>query len=331
MSPIDMDSDINQDMSKAGVNTMKAVDDDMKTQSLSTSAVAGLHENMIENVLENVVPIPAKDDENAAYLMSKKGKKAMSNKGESIIVQRRYVQPAAPLDVLYGAAFLHGEAERVEAQRRLRKKKKKIRASPSSRNRVKKKKSTAKLLMAQAMSGQRSKNAVNPMMTITESIDEVAEEDYDSDEDLIITASSYSPSKFMQNLSDWVMGAEVGAELNCAEERDDEEEDDEDDGEDNDNENACPSSAIRAMPESIKDKGNNDKEENEEDDIDIHSSERASLALDDEILEEDTQDVSSDPSDQVIESSQAQERKEEEEEEFVLVQDSPSNSGEGLC
>lgn len=325
MSPIDMDSDINQDMSSAGVNTMKAVDDDMKTQSSSSSAVIGLHENMIENVLENVVPIPAKDDENAAYLMSKKGKKAMSDKGVSIIVQRRYVQPAAPLDVLYGAAFLHGEAERVEAQRRLRKKKKKIRASPSSRNRVKKKKSTAKLLMAQAMSGQRSKNAVNPMMTITESIDEVAEEDYDSDEDLIITASSYSPSKFMQNLSDWVMGAEVGAELNCAEERDDEEEDDEDDGEDNDNE--CPSSAIRAMPESIEDKGN-DKEENEEDDIDIHSNDSASS--DDEIVEEDAQDVSSDPSDQVIESSQAQEKKEEEEE-FVLVQDSPSNSGEGLC
>ena len=325
MSPIDMDSDTNQDMSSAGVNTMKAVDDDMKAQSSSTSAVAGLHENMIENVLENVVPIPAKDDENAAYLMSKKGKKAMSDKGVSIIVQRRYVQPAAPLDVLYGAAFLHGEAERVEAQRRLRKKKK-IRASPSSRNRVKKKKSTAKLLMAQAMSGQRSKNAVNPMMTITESIDEVAEEDYDSDEDLIITASSYSPSKFMQNLSDWVMGAEVGVELNCAEERDDDEEEDgEDDGEDNDNE--CPSSATRAMPESIKDQGN-DKEENEEEDIDIHSSERASS--DDEILEEDTQDVSSDSSDQVIESSQAQERKEEEEE-FVLVQDSPSNSGDGLC
>jgi hypothetical protein len=320
MSPIDMDSDINQDMSKAGVNTMKAVDDDMKTQSLSTSAVAGLHENMIENVLENVVPIPAKDDENAAYLMSKKGKKAMSDKGVSIIVQRRYVQPAAPLDVLYGAAFLHGEAERVEAQRRLRKKKKKIRASPSSRNRVKKKKSTAKLLMAQAMSGQRSKNAVNPMMTITESIDEVAEEDYDSDEDLIITASSYSPSKFMQNLSNWVMGAEVGAELNCAEARE-EEEDEGDDGEDNDNE--CPSSAIRAMPESIEDKGN-DKEENVEEDIDIHSSERA--LPDDE--EADTQDMSSDPSDQVIDFSQAQELKEEE---FVIVQDSPSNSGEGLC
>lgn len=319
MSPIDMDSDINQDMKSAGVNTMKAVDDDMKAQS-STSAVAGLHENMIENVLENVVPIPAKDDENAAYLMSKKGKKAMSKKGESIIVQRRYVQPAAPLDVLYGAAFLHGEAERVEAQRRLRKKKKKIRASPSSRNRVKKKKSSAKLLMAQAMSGQRSKNAVNPMMTITESIDEVAEEDFDSDEDLIVSASSYSPSKFMQNLSNWVMGAEVGAELNCAEERDDDEEDGEDVGEDKDNE--CPSAAIRAMPESIEDKGN-DKEEEEDDDMDIHSSKTVSP---DDVLEEDAQDVSSDSSDQIVESSQ-----EKQKEEFVLVQDPPSNSGEGLC
>ena len=221
MEPIDVDSYVDYSSSPSGgVNTMKAIDDDTKENTQSTSVVDGLHQNVLENVLENgVVPIPAKDDYNAAYLMSKKGKSKRKKSqtdggGDSVIIQRRYVQPAAPLDVLYGAAFLHGEADRVEAQRRLHKKKK-IRASPSGRNRVKKKKKSTAKLVAQAMSGQRSKHAVNPMVTISESIDELAEEDYGSDEDeedLIAPVSPYSPSSFMRNLSEWALGGKIGAE-----------------------------------------------------------------------------------------------------------------------
>eukprot|EP00984_Skeletonema_dohrnii_P031670 scaffold24467_cov108-Skeletonema_dohrnii-CCMP3373.AAC.9 len=237
MGPIDVDSYSDYNFSTSGgFNTMKAIDDDMKENMQSYSRS---HENVLKDMLENgVVPIPAKDDENAAYLMSNKGKskrrKSLPDGGDSVIVQRRYVQPAAPLEVLYGAAFLHGEAERVEAQRRLRKKKKKIRASPSGRNRVKKKKKSTAKLVAQAMSGQRSKHAVNPMMTISESIDEVAEEDYDSDEneeDFIAPVSAYSPSNFMRNLSEWALGGKVGAENEEGDDDDDDEEEyvDEDD------------------------------------------------------------------------------------------------------
>jgi hypothetical protein len=216
MGPIDAKSHGDYSCSPSrGVNTMKAIDDDMKEKMQSSSTVGRLRENMLENVLQDgVVPIPAKDDENAAYLMSKRGKsrrnKSIPDGAGSVIVQRRYVQPAAPLEVLYGAAFLHGEAERVEAQRKLRKKKK-IRASPSGRNRVKKKKKATASLVAQAMSGQRSKHAVNPMMTITESVDELAEEYYysdEDDEDLIVPAA-YSPSNFMRNLQEWALGGKT--------------------------------------------------------------------------------------------------------------------------
>lgn len=227
MGPIDVD-DYSFSPS-GGFNTMKAIDDDMKENMLSSSR---LNENVLNSMLESgVVPIPAKDDENAAYLMSNKGKskrkKSLPDGGGSVIVQRRYVQPAAPFEVLYGAAFLHGEAERVEAQRRLRKKKKKIRASPSGRNRVKKKKKATAKLVEQAMSGQRSKHAVNPMMTITESIDEVAEEDYDSDDDDEDFISAYSPSNFMRNLSEWAWAGKIVTEKE--EDEDDKEEEEEED------------------------------------------------------------------------------------------------------
>ena len=216
MAPID----VNSFSPSGGVITMKAVDDD--------------HKNFLQSMVDNgVVPIPAKDDENAAYLMSKKGKrkskKALPDGAGSVIVQRRYVQPAAPLEVLYGASFLHGEAERVEALRRLRKKKK-IRASPSGRNRVKKKKKATAKLVEQAMSGHRSKHTVNPMMTITESIDEVVGDDYEIDEedDFAVPFSAYSPSNFMRNLSEWALGEKLSIEND---EYGDEGEDESEDGE----------------------------------------------------------------------------------------------------
>lgn len=227
MGPIDVD-DYSFSPS-GGFNTMKAIDDDMKENMQPSSR---LHENVLKGMLESgVVPIPAKDDENAAYLMSNKGKskrkKSSPDGGGTVIVQRRYVQPASPFEVLYGAAFLHGEAERVEAQRRLRKKKKKIRASPSGRNRVKKKKKATAKLVEQAMSGQRSKHAVSPMMTIAESIDEVSEEDYDSDEDDQDFISAYAPSNFMRNLSEWALGGKIVGEKEEEEDDDAEEEEEE--------------------------------------------------------------------------------------------------------
>ena len=247
MGPIDVDDYNDYSCSPSGgFTTMKAVDDDMKENMLPSSSSSRLHENVLhENTLKDmlesgVVPIPAKDDENAAYLMSSKNKskrkKSLPEGGESVIVQRRYVQPAAPFEVLYGAAFLHGEAERVEAQRKLRKKKKKkkIRASPSGRNRVKKKKRTTAKLVAQAMSGQRSKHAVSPMTTITEST-HLEEEDNDSDEDeddFIVPVSAYSPSNFMRNLSEWVGGSVVGDE-------DDDEEEEEEENADDSQEDEC--------------------------------------------------------------------------------------------
>lgn len=76
---------------------------------------------------------------------------------------------------------------------------------------MKKKKKATASLVAQAMSGQRSKHAVNPMMTITESVDELAEEYYysdEDDEDLIVPAA-YSPSNFMRNLQEWALGGKT--------------------------------------------------------------------------------------------------------------------------
>jgi hypothetical protein len=116
MNPIDEKS-----IGSANRSTMKAMDDDMPYNSTAVSQQPKVDWN---DVLENVVPIPASDavakldDRNATYHIS-------NQNGTGIIVQRRYVQPASPFDVLYGAAFLHGEADRVEAQRRLERPKKK--------------------------------------------------------------------------------------------------------------------------------------------------------------------------------------------------------------
>jgi len=210
-----------------GSNTMKAMDDEMKESASSPS----MSPKKID--WENVVPIPASDavgrldDKNATYQIGG------INDGDGILVQRRYVQPASPFDVLYGAAFLHGEADRVEAQRRLKSQRKKIRASPSIRKRKKKKKTLTMKLVTEAMNGQRSKDAIKPMMTIAEVDDnggvktgimevfnEVEEDGYDSDEHAkavtpqlsqlgpgelrhnTSTMSFYSPSNFMRNLSE---------------------------------------------------------------------------------------------------------------------------------
>jgi hypothetical protein len=210
------------------------MDDDMKQKSFASS----IQSDKVDwnELLDNVVPIPASDavanvdDRNPTYHI------ASHNGRSGLLVQRRYVQPASPFDVLYGAAFLHGEADRVEAQRRLTKPyggKKKIRASPSGRKRRKKKKTLTMKLVTEAMNGQRSKDAIKPMMTIAEVEDGVGvggfqevfneeEEDAcDSDEeehgestpDLALFTpgelrhnpspmSFYSPSNFMRNLSE---------------------------------------------------------------------------------------------------------------------------------
>jgi hypothetical protein len=221
MKPIDEKS-----ITSANRSTMKAMDDDMPHNAASVSSQQPKVD--WEEVLENVVPIPASDavakldDRNATYHIA-------NQNGTGIIVQRRYVQPASPFDVLYGAAFLHGEADRVEAQRRLeRPKKKKIRASPSGRMRKKKKKTLTMKLVTEAMNGQRSKDAIKPMMTIVEcegGIQEVFNEEeedaYDSDEQENSEAgpdlaqftpgelrhnpspmSFYSPGNFLRNLSE---------------------------------------------------------------------------------------------------------------------------------
>eukprot|EP00804_Cyclotella_cryptica_P020846 CCRYP_011470-RA/>CCRYP_011470-RA protein AED:0.39 eAED:0.39 QI:241/1/1/1/1/1/2/99/907 len=217
-----------------GSPTMKAMDDEMKQNSFASS----MQPEKIDwnEVLENVVPIPASDavanldDRNPTYHITS------HNSRSGLLVQRRYVQPASPFDVLYGAAFLHGEADRVEAQRRLTKAysgKKKIRASPSGRKRKKKKKTLTMKLVTEAMNGQRSKDAIKPMMTIAEVEDGVAgggfrevfneededaldseeEENAESTPDLAqftpgelrhnpSPMSFYSPSNFMRNLSE---------------------------------------------------------------------------------------------------------------------------------
>ncbi|KAL7522641.1 hypothetical protein ACHAWX_007341 [Stephanocyclus meneghinianus] len=232
MNPID-----EQSIARGGGSpTMKAIDDDMKETSFASSIQSEMvHWN---EVLDNVVPIPASDavanvdDRNPTYHI------ASQNGRSGLLVQRRYVQPASPFDVLYGAAFLHGEADRVQAQRRLTKPyggKMKIRASPNGRKRRKKKKTLTMKLVTEAMNGQRSKDAIKPMMTIAEVEDGVGvggfrevfneeeeEEDAcDSDDeehgestpDLALFTpgelrhnpspmSFYSPSNFMRNLSE---------------------------------------------------------------------------------------------------------------------------------
>lgn len=220
MNPID-----EQSIASGNRSTMKAMDDDMQQSSTATAQPPKVDWN---EMLENVVPIPASDavakldDRNATYHVT-------NQNGTGILVQRRYVQPASPFDVLYGAAFLHGEADRVEAQRRLeRPKKKKIRASPSGRMRKKKKKTLTMKLVTEAMNGQRSKDAIKPMMTIAEcegGIQEVFNEEeedaYDINEEENIDTvpdlaqftpgelrhnpspmSFYSPGNFMRNLSE---------------------------------------------------------------------------------------------------------------------------------
>ena len=222
MNPIDA-----QSIAMINRSTMKAVDDEHVQQN---ATVISAQPPKIDwnDVLENVVPIPASDavakldDYNPTYRVTNRD-------GTGILVQRRYVQPASPFDVLYGAAFLHGEADRVEAQRRLdRPKKKKIRASPSGRKRKKKKKTLTMKLVTEAMNGQRSKDAIQPMMTIAEApcgiqdvFNEEEEDDHNSDEeentdplpDLAqftpgelrhnpSSMSFYSPGNFMRNLSE---------------------------------------------------------------------------------------------------------------------------------
>lgn len=217
MNPID-----EQSITSGNRGTMKAMDDDMPAMAAQPPKVDW------NEILENVVPIPASDavakldDRNATYHVA-------NQNGTGILVQRRYVQPASPFDVLYGAAFLHGEADRVEAQRRLeRPKKKKIRASPSGRMRKKKKKTLTMKLVSEAMNGQKSKDAIKPMMTIAEcegGIQEVFNEEeedaYDSNEEENADTvpdlaqftpgelkhnpspmSFYSPGNFMRNLSE---------------------------------------------------------------------------------------------------------------------------------
>lgn len=203
MNPID-----EQSIGSGNRGTMKAVDDDMP-QSPTESASKSPHVDWDE-VLENVVPIPASDavgkldDRNPTYHIA-------NQDGTGILVQRRYVQPASPFDVLYGAAFLHGEADRVEAQRRLdRPKKKKIRASPSYNMRKKKKKTLTMKLVTDAMNGQKSKDAIRPMMTISEDngIHEVfneEEEDVSDPEeensDTVQNLSQFSPGELRHNAS----------------------------------------------------------------------------------------------------------------------------------
>jgi hypothetical protein len=214
MNPID-----ERTISPRGSSVMKATDDDAATSKIPTPIDWN-------EVLENVVPIPATDavgkldDHNATY--------HIASQNGSVLVQRRYVQPASPFDVLYGAAFLHGEADRVEAQRRLAKPgRRRIRASPSGRMRKKKKKTLTMKLVTEAMNGQRSKDAIKPMMTIAEvegGIQEVFNEEeedaYDSEEEYEDSApdlaqftpgelrhnpspmSFYSPGNFMRNLSE---------------------------------------------------------------------------------------------------------------------------------
>ena len=223
MNPID-----EQSIAMRNRSTMKAVDDEHVQQN--STVVTSTQPAKIDwnDVLENVVPIPASDavakldDYNPTYHVTNRD-------GTGILVQRRYVQPASPFDVLYGAAFLHGEADRVEAQRRLeRPKKKKIRASPSGRKRKKKKKTLTMKLVTEAMNGQRSKDAIQPMMTIAEApggiqevFNEEEEDDHNSDDeenpdphpDLAqftpgelrhnpSSMSFYSPGNFMRNLSE---------------------------------------------------------------------------------------------------------------------------------
>ena len=203
MNPID-----EQSIGSGNRGTMKAVDDDMP-QSPTESASQSPHVDWDE-VLENVVPIPASDavgkldDRNPTYHIS-------NQDGTGILVQRRYVQPASPFDVLYGAAFLHGEADRVEAQRRLdRPKKKKIRASPSYSMRKKKKKTLTMKLVTDAMNGQKSKDAIRPMMTISEDngIHEVFNEEEEDLSDLeeensdtVQNLSQFSPGELRHNAS----------------------------------------------------------------------------------------------------------------------------------
>eukprot|EP00956_Cyclotella_meneghiniana_P029050 scaffold69300_cov73-Cyclotella_meneghiniana.AAC.5 len=220
MNPID-----EQSIGSGKRGTMKAIDDDIMPQSPTESASQPPQVDWDE-VLENVVPIPASDavgkldDRNPTYHIT-------NQDGTGILVQRRYVQPASPFDVLYGAAFLHGEADRVEAQRRLDKpKKKKIRASPSYNMRKKKKKTLTMKLVTDAMNGQKSKDSIRPMMTISEDngihevfneeeedVSDVEEENSDTVQNLAqftpgelrhnaSPMSFYSPKNFLRNLSE---------------------------------------------------------------------------------------------------------------------------------
>ena len=236
MNPIDA-GNYGRGSGGPGSNTMKAIDDEMRDSASSTYGSWG-------NVLENVVVIPANDavgrvdDRNATYHVGGTlSTKSLPNGAGGILVQRRYVQPASPFDVLYGAAFLHSEADRVEAQHRLKSnRKQKIRSSPNKYKRKKKKKTSTMKAVMEAMNGQRSKDTIRPMMTISEvddtgtgagefAIEEVIseedEDEYDSDGkelestnndfsqlgpgELRHNASSmsfYSPSNFMRNLSE---------------------------------------------------------------------------------------------------------------------------------
>jgi len=228
MNPIDAENH-GRHVESPGSNTMKPVDDEIIMTEQSSTPPTGAW----GDVLDDVVPIPANDG--VKGMDDGDGKYQHGGSNGEVIVQRRYVQPASPFDVLYGAAFLHGEADRVEAMRRYKKSKQRIRASPSARRRKKKKKASTMKVIMDAMNGQKSKDAIKPMMTISEVEDaasaakelfaEEDEDDYDSDDkeeadeveesdDLEKVdhgearnnnpsqSSFYAPSNFLRNLSE---------------------------------------------------------------------------------------------------------------------------------
>jgi hypothetical protein len=68
-----------------------------------------MHPKLSENGDDGVVPIPV-------HNVSGMNNKRSNNMNRDMPVARRYVEPASPFNVIYGAAFFHEEQPQVREQ-----------------------------------------------------------------------------------------------------------------------------------------------------------------------------------------------------------------------
>mmetsp|Transcript_10968 Transcript_10968/g.20047 ORF Transcript_10968/g.20047 Transcript_10968/m.20047 type:complete len:642 (-) Transcript_10968:203-2128(-) len=121
-----------------------------KDQVRSLRFMSMMHPTLSENGDDGVVPIPV-------HNISGMNKKRSNNLDGDMPVARRYVEPASPFDVIYGAAFFHEEQPQVREQ-----------YSRHTKSSQLKKKRPSNKLKHSSTKKKKFMRPINPMMSITE-------------------------------------------------------------------------------------------------------------------------------------------------------------------